>query len=90
MKDVILDMEAIKRPYTGLGRFSLNLSQALLKQNEDLTFGFYGSNLEMHKGMYYRGQSPASDFSPRDSPNLKFGMPCTRNSYIFPNIQTSC
>lgn len=54
MKDVILDMEAIKRPYTGLGRFSLNLSQALLKLNEDLTFGFYSSNLEMHRGMCYR------------------------------------
>ena len=54
MKDVILDLEAIKRPYTGLGRFSLNLSQALLKLNEDLTFGFYSSNLEMHRGMCYR------------------------------------
>lgn len=54
MYDVILDTEAIKRPYTGLGRFSLNLSQALLKLNEDLTLGFYSSNLKMHKGRHYR------------------------------------
>ena len=54
MKDVILDMEETVRPHTGIGQFCLNLSQALLNLNEDLNLGFYGSNLEMHRGMRYR------------------------------------
>lgn len=47
-------MEETVRPHTGIGQFCLNLSQALLNLNDDLSFGFYGSNLEMHKGMRYR------------------------------------
>ena len=54
VKDVILDMEETVRPHTGIGQFCLNLSQALLNLNEDLNLGFYGSNLEMHRGMRYR------------------------------------
>ena len=54
MKDVILDMEETARPHTGIGQFCLNLSQALLNLNENLDLGFYGSNLEMHRGLHYR------------------------------------
>ena len=41
MKDVILDIDKIKSPYSGLGQFCLNLSEALLKLKKDLNFGFY-------------------------------------------------
>ena len=41
MKDVIIDVEKIKDPYSGLGQFCLNLSNALLKHNETLDFGLY-------------------------------------------------
>ncbi len=54
MKDVILDMEETVRPHTGIGQFCLNLSQALLNLNENMDLGFYGSNLERHRGMHYR------------------------------------
>ena len=41
MKDVILDIEHIALPRTGLGQVCLNLSQAILKENKDLDLGFY-------------------------------------------------
>ena len=54
MKDVILDIEHIKRPRTGLGQVCLNLSQAILKQNKDMDLGFYSPDLKIHRGMSYK------------------------------------
>lgn len=70
MKDIILDLEETVRPHTGAGQFCLKLSNALLKLNEDLTFGFYGSNLETHKGMRYRA-SPLHRILPQLLPKSK-------------------
>lgn len=46
-------MEETVRPHTGIGQFCLNLSRTLLNLNENLDLGFYGSNLEIHRGMRY-------------------------------------
>ncbi len=54
MKDVILDIEKIELPHTGLGQICLNLSHALVKLNRDLDIGFYSPDLEMHRGMSYK------------------------------------
>ena len=54
MKDVILDVERIRLAHSGIGQVCLNLSKALLQLNENLDMGFYGSNLNMHRGMSYR------------------------------------
>ena len=70
MKDVILDMEETVRPHTGIGQFCLNFSQALLNLNEDLNLGFYGSNLEMHRGMRYRA-NPLHQILPSLLPKSK-------------------
>lgn len=59
MKDVILDIEHIKLPRTGLGQVCLNLSQAILKKNKDLDLGFYSPKraevgFGIPKGMRYK------------------------------------
>ena len=54
MKDLIIDIEKIKSPYSGLGQFCLHLSQALLKLNTELDLGFY-SPLGKEHGKEYPG-----------------------------------
>ena len=70
MKDIILDVERIKLAHTGIGQVCLNLSQALLDLNENLDMGFYGSNLEIHRGMRYRA-SPLHRILPNLLPKSK-------------------
>ena len=53
MRDVILDIEKIKDPYSGLGQFCLHLSDALLKLNKNLNFGFYNPNSARYQQMSY-------------------------------------
>ena len=77
-------MEAIKRPYTGLGRFSLNLSQALLKIDDGLEFGFYSSNLEMHRGMRYRA-NPLHRIFPTLLPKSKIWHAMHQEFLYIPN-----
>ena len=57
MKDVILDINKIKNPHSGLGQFCLHLSDALLTLNENLSFGFYNSNHKRYREMSYQAKS---------------------------------
>ena len=48
MRDVILDIDKIKDPCSGLGQFCLHLSDTLLTLDKNLNFGFYGPNYKSY------------------------------------------